>query len=49
MITSWLLALVAGTYLVAAVYVPDPGDFVNCCMVGYLAMRTAAYWWEDSQ
>jgi hypothetical protein len=44
---SWALALTAVVYLTAAVFAVDPGDFVNCCVVGYLASLTARNSWED--
>lgn len=46
---SWILAVISVVYLSAATMMIDPHDFVSCCIVGYLAARTAGYWWEDSQ
>jgi hypothetical protein len=48
-ITAWLLGAVSAVYMIAALFAPSPNDFVNCCVVGYLAARTAGYWWEDSE
>ena len=44
---SWALALIAAVYLAGALFVPDPSDFVHCCVVGYLASMAARNCWED--
>ena len=46
---SWTMAVISVVYLSVAVVVPGPGDFVHCCVVGYLAMLNARNSWEDSQ
>lgn len=43
-----LLSVISVVYLSAALVVPDPHSFVNCCVVGYLAARAASIMWEDS-
>jgi hypothetical protein len=41
--------MIAVVYLSAAPFVPDPGDFVDCCVIGYLAAVTARNSWEDTE
>lgn len=44
-----VLSVISAVYLSTALIVPGAGNFLNCCVVGYLALITASNWWEDSQ
>jgi len=46
---SCILSMIAVVYLSVATVVPDPHNFVNCYIVGWLAAAAARNSWEDTQ